>query len=60
MADYQNLFTAVQVAGPVHHGTELHDSTVERTGKPFLLHLAGRMAMRRLVRFISALSASCR
>ena len=43
MADYQNLFTAVQVAGPVHHGTELHDSTVERSGKPFLLHLAGRI-----------------
>ncbi len=43
MADYQNLFTTVQVAGPVHHGVELHDSLSPRTGKPFLLHLAGRL-----------------
>jgi hypothetical protein len=35
MAEYQNLFTAVQVTGPVHYGVELHNATVERSGKPF-------------------------
>ena len=43
MADYQNLFTAVQVSGPVHHGTELHNAASTRVGQPFLLHLAGRL-----------------
>jgi photosynthetic reaction center M subunit len=43
MAEYQNLFTAVQVAGPVHHGTELHNAASERSGEPFLWHLAGRL-----------------
>ena len=43
MAEYQNLFTAVQVTGPLHHGVEQKNAMSERSGEPFLLHLAGRL-----------------
>jgi photosynthetic reaction center M subunit len=43
MAQYQNLFTRVQVAGPVHMGVPLPHGNSPRTGsKPFLWHLLGR------------------
>ena len=43
MAEYQNLFTAVQVTGPLHDGIAQHKPALSRTGTPFLLHLAGRL-----------------
>ena len=43
MADYQNLFTAVQVTGPLHDGVAQHKPALSRSGTPFLLHLAGRL-----------------
>jgi photosynthetic reaction center M subunit len=43
MADYQNLFTAVQVTGPLHDGIAQHKPALSRSGTPFLLHLAGRL-----------------
>ncbi len=45
MAEYQNLFTQVQVEGPTYMGVELenpHDNG-ERIVPPFHLHLAGRL-----------------
>jgi len=41
MAEYQNIFTAVQAVGPVHHGIE-HKTESTRDGEPFLVHLIGR------------------
>jgi photosynthetic reaction center M subunit len=43
MAEYQNLFTAVRVAGPAHMGVPLPPGNVPRTGKPFLWQLAGKI-----------------
>jgi len=43
MAEYQNLFTAVQVTGPLHHGVEQKNALSPRTGEPWLWHLAGRL-----------------
>ena len=44
MAQYQNLFTTVQVVGPVHHGVELPHGNSPRTGaEPAIFHLLGRL-----------------
>jgi photosynthetic reaction center M subunit len=44
MADYQNLFTTVQVVGPTQQGIALGHNNSPRTGrKPVLWHLAGRL-----------------
>ena len=43
MAEYQNLFTAVQVTGPLHDGVPQDKPALSRSGKPFLLHIAGRL-----------------
>jgi photosynthetic reaction center M subunit len=40
---YQNLFTRVQPVGPVHDGVELPPGNSPRDGKPFLVHLFGRL-----------------
>jgi len=42
MADYQNIFTAIQVRGPVEMG--VHSTDMEgRIGKPWFNHLLGRI-----------------
>jgi len=43
--DYQNLFTQVQVVAEPHHSSPLNPSKDEREriGKPFLVHLFGRL-----------------
>jgi photosynthetic reaction center M subunit len=41
MAEYQNIFTRVQVRGPTYPGVPLARSISNRTGKPFYSHLAG-------------------
>jgi photosynthetic reaction center M subunit len=41
MADYQNIFTRVQVRGPVHIGVRLPRGSLSRSGKPFYSHLMG-------------------
>ncbi len=41
MAEYQNLFTRVQVRGPAYAGVPLTTTGWTRTGKPFFVHLAG-------------------
>ena len=44
MADFQNLFTQVQAVTTPHAGVPLAGpDNHERIGKPFLLHLAGRL-----------------
>ncbi len=43
MAEYQNLFTAVQAVGPLHDGVALPREDWKRSGKPFLVHLFGRL-----------------
>jgi len=43
MAQYQNLFTAVQVTGPTSDGIPLPRGNDPRLIKPFFLHLAGRL-----------------
>jgi photosynthetic reaction center M subunit len=45
MAEYQNLFTQVQVAAPLHGGPPLRTDaeTAERFGAPDLSHLMGRL-----------------
>jgi photosynthetic reaction center M subunit len=40
---YQNLFTRVQPVGPTHDGVELPANNSPRDGKPFLVHLLGRL-----------------
>jgi len=40
---YQNLFTRVQPVGPAHDGVELPPKNDTRVGKPFLVHLFGRL-----------------
>jgi photosynthetic reaction center M subunit len=40
---YQNIFTAVQVAGPRHHGVELGHGNSPRSGEPFIQHWLGRI-----------------
>ena len=41
MAEYQNIFTRVQVRGPMHSGVELPAGSWKRSGKPFHSHLFG-------------------
>ncbi len=41
MAEYQNIFTQVQVKGPAHLGTPLYRDQYGRTGKPFHIYLLG-------------------
>ena len=41
MAEYQNIFTQVQVKGPAHLGVPLYRDQYGRTGKPFHLYLLG-------------------
>ena len=43
MAEYQNLFTAVQATGPLGDGVPLPRGDWRRSGKPFLWHLMGRI-----------------
>ncbi len=43
MIQYQNLFTAVQVTGPVQSGVPLPPGDEERLIKPFFWHLMGRI-----------------
>ena len=46
MAEYQNLFTRVQVAAPVQMGVPLPEKDWPRTGKkPLQFHLLGRLGM---------------
>ena len=39
----QNMFTAVQAVGPMHDGPALPAEDWQRSGKPFLWHLLGRI-----------------
>ena len=41
MAEYQNIFTRVQVRGPAYAGVPLETTGWTRTGKPFFLHFFG-------------------
>ena len=43
MAEYQNIFTRVQVRGPAHAGVALPRGTWGREGTPFFVHLFGRI-----------------
>jgi len=43
MAEYQNLFTAVQPTGPASAGIPLPRGDWERAGTPWFSHLAGRL-----------------
>ena len=43
MAEYQNLFTSLQVSGPAHLGVPLGPRNSPRTGQqPWIFHLLGR------------------
>jgi len=43
MAEYQNIFTRIQVRGPIYPGTPLEGSGgVNRVGSPGYIHLFGR------------------
>ncbi len=41
MAEYQNIFTQVQVKGPAHYGVPLYRDQFGRTGRPFYVYLLG-------------------
>ena len=41
MAEYQNLFTRVQVRGPAYAGVPSEGGGFSRSGKPFFMHWAG-------------------
>ena len=41
MAEYQNIFTQVQVKGPAHMGVPLYRDQYGRTGRPFHVYLLG-------------------
>ena len=43
MAQYQNIFTRIQVRGPAYAGVPLATTGWTRTGTPFFLHLFGRL-----------------
>jgi photosynthetic reaction center M subunit len=43
MAEYQNIFTSVQVRGPAYAGVPLPRGSWERDGKPFFLYWLGRI-----------------
>ena len=42
MAEYQNIFTRVQVRGPAHEGPPLKGASWGRIGQPLFVHLFGR------------------
>ena len=42
MAEYQNIFTRVQVAAPAYAGAPALRGSWVRQGKPFFVHLFGR------------------
>ena len=41
MAEYQNIFTSVQVLSPAHHGVPLPRGNWSREGKPFMSYWLG-------------------
>jgi photosynthetic reaction center M subunit len=41
MAEYQNIFTRVQIRGPLHAGVPVRRGSWEREGKPFFNHFMG-------------------
>jgi photosynthetic reaction center M subunit len=41
--EYQNIFTSVQVRGPVHMGTPMEPGTWVRQGKPFFMYWLGKL-----------------
>ena len=41
MAQYQNIFTRVQVRGPAYAGTPMPTPAWKRSGEPFFNHLFG-------------------
>jgi photosynthetic reaction center M subunit len=43
MAEYQNIFTAVQVSAPSYPGVSLGSRDADREVKPFHVHLLGRL-----------------
>ena len=43
MAEYQNIFTRVQVVGPSYAGIPLERGNKEREGPPVHSHLLGRL-----------------
>ncbi len=43
MAQYQNLFTAVQATGPLHDGIALGHGNSPRSGQPFVSYWLGRL-----------------
>ena len=43
MADYQNIFTTVQVRGPLHDGVELGPGNSPRSLQPFFSHWLGKI-----------------
>ena len=43
MAEYQNIFTRIQVVGPAYPGVPLGRDSVARQGKPGHWHLLGRL-----------------
>ena len=43
MAEYQNIFTRVQVMGPAYAGVPLARGNKEREGPPIHLHWLGRI-----------------
>lgn len=43
MAEYQNIFTQIQVHGPAYPGVPMEPGHWERQGKPFILYWAGKL-----------------
>ena len=43
MAEYQNIFTQIQVHGPAYPGVPMEAGHWERQGKPFILYWAGKL-----------------
>jgi photosynthetic reaction center M subunit len=43
MANYQNIFTQIQVRGPIDRGVDLEDTFYPRVGKGGFSHLIGRL-----------------
>ena len=42
MAEYQNIFTSVQIRAPAYVGVPLRDGSWIRQGRPWFSHLFGR------------------
>ena len=43
MAEYQNIFTRVQVRGPAEPGVELPRGSMRRDGTPFFVYWFGKL-----------------